>query len=230
MRSRLRQVALITDDLEREVSALRSGLDLRVGHVDDTMATWGLQHAVMPVGEEFLEVVAPSAVDSSARRYLDRSGPGGYLGVIQVDDLTAVEARLEDLAIRVAARFEEPSWRSVQLHPADLHGLFLTVDEADDFDLFPANGPLDPLEFRSSSTAGLTGMVVAAADPDPLLRLLSRLLDVAPKGSRLHLDHGTIQVVPGEGAARVVAVELAPLSGADPSWGDYCGISIRSST
>ncbi|HMC42059.1 MAG TPA: hypothetical protein VKI20_03535, partial [Acidimicrobiales bacterium] len=92
---RLRQVALVARRLEPVETALRRELGLGEPFRDPGVAEFGLENAVMSVGDTFLEVVAPVRPDTTAGRYLDRrGGDGGYMAIFQVGDLARVRRRL----------------------------------------------------------------------------------------------------------------------------------------
>ena len=57
---RLRQVALVAGDLDRNVGELCEVLGIDVAYNDPNMVVFGLVNAVMPVGDTFLEVVSPA--------------------------------------------------------------------------------------------------------------------------------------------------------------------------
>jgi hypothetical protein len=61
----------------------------------------------MPIGDTFIEVVAPVEEGTTAGRLLDkRGGDGGYMAIFQVDDIAAARANAERLGVRVVARFD----------------------------------------------------------------------------------------------------------------------------
>ena len=61
---------------------------LEVAHVDPSVGKWGLENSLLPVGNTFLEVVAPTQSHTAAERYLkQRNGNGGYMVITQYDDL-----------------------------------------------------------------------------------------------------------------------------------------------
>ena len=97
--SRLRQLALITDDLEGTLSLLSEALGgAPVVERDPGVAQFGLQYGLIPLGDCFLEVVAPlpEGADgaSPGARYLQRFGPSGYMVLLQVSSLRACEEQL----------------------------------------------------------------------------------------------------------------------------------------
>src|SRR2546429_1412054 len=109
MRVRLRQVALVAERLEPVERALRRELGLGEPFRDPGVAEFGLENAVMALGDTFLEVVSPVRPDTTAGRYLDRrGGDGGYMAIFQVEDLAGARSRLDDLGVRVVWQVDLP--------------------------------------------------------------------------------------------------------------------------
>src|SRR5579864_6494905 len=102
---RLRQIAFIAHALDPIAAQLGKVFDLKVGFRDPGVAYFGLNNIVMPVGGEFLEVVAPFRDDASGARYLTRrGGDAGYMVILQDEDALAHRARLEADGVRIIAR------------------------------------------------------------------------------------------------------------------------------
>jgi hypothetical protein len=74
---RLRQVVLVARDLERVVATLRARLGLGEPFRDPAVGSFGLENAVMALGDTFVEVVSPVKPDTAARRHLERRGGDG---------------------------------------------------------------------------------------------------------------------------------------------------------
>ena len=92
---RLRQIALVAHELDPVVTELSAELGVEVAFNDPGVDVFGLQNAVMPIGNQFLEVVAPIKEGTAAGRYLDRrKGDGGYMVILQCDEHAARKARL----------------------------------------------------------------------------------------------------------------------------------------
>ena len=84
---RIRQIALIARELAPVVDDIRDVFGLEVAYRDPQVAAFGLESAVFPVGNQFLEVVAPTREGTPGGRYLDRrNGDGGYMVICQCDD------------------------------------------------------------------------------------------------------------------------------------------------
>lgn len=126
---RLRQVALVTADLDPVVEALHAQLGLEVAHRDPAVAAFGLVNAVLPIGNQFLEVVSPTRDGTAAGRQLDRmGGDGGYMVICQTDDQSGYRERADSLGVRTAFEFEDDGYQGWQLHPGDTGGSFLEID------------------------------------------------------------------------------------------------------
>jgi len=127
---RMRQIALIARELAPVADEIRDVFGLEVAYRDPAVATFGLENAVFPVGNQFLEVVAPIREGTAGGRYLDRrGGDGGYMVILQCDDHAPRKRRVAELGIRKALEHDEPEFRIMQLHPRDTGGCLLEIDE-----------------------------------------------------------------------------------------------------
>jgi hypothetical protein len=81
---RLRQVALAVRALEPAVRDLRRVLALGEPFRDPGVGVFGLENAVLPLGDAFLEVLSPVKPDTTAGRWLDRrGGDAGYMAIFR---------------------------------------------------------------------------------------------------------------------------------------------------
>src|SRR5690349_10054635 len=84
MSIRLRQICLVANQLAPVIDDFREILGLEVCFVDKGVAVFGLENSLMPVGANFVEVVAPIRENTAAGRYLKRrNGDGGYMVICQ---------------------------------------------------------------------------------------------------------------------------------------------------
>src|SRR5204862_6851532 len=91
---RLRQVALVAADLEPVVGEWSAALGTGVVFRDPGVKESGLHNALWLLGDTFLEVVSPTRDGTTAGRYLERrDGDGGYMVIVQSDDLDGDRAR-----------------------------------------------------------------------------------------------------------------------------------------
>ena len=92
---RLRQIALAATDLGATTARTHPTCSA-IGEPfrDPGVAVFGLENAVFPIGETFLEVVSPVRDDATAKRWIaKRGGDAGYMVIVQCDDLADARAR-----------------------------------------------------------------------------------------------------------------------------------------
>ena len=204
---RLRQVALVARELDPVVNDLCAVLGIAVAFRDPDIKVFGLRNAVMPVGDTFLEVVSPSQPNTTAGRYLDRrGGDGGYMVILQCDDLGADRARVAALGIRVVWQADLPDIRGTHLHPRDTGGAILSLDWADPPASWKWAGPEWEQHIRTEVVSEITAVELQSDDPLALAQRWSQILNrpVARTGSgiiRIVLDQGAIRFV-GAGDGR----------------------------
>ena len=84
MKIQLRQICLVARELEPVIEDLTEVLGIQRCYVDPGVGQFGLENTLMPIGRNFLEVVAPIQEGTAGGRYLDRrSGDGGYMVITQ---------------------------------------------------------------------------------------------------------------------------------------------------
>jgi len=214
---RLRQVVIAARDLDKAVADLTAVLGIRVGFNDPGVAEFGLVNAVMPVGDTFLEVVSPVSPSAPARRFLDRrGGDGGYMVMIQTSDLDADRRRAAELGVRVAWQIDLDDIRGTHLHPADVGGAILSLDQPEPAPSWRWGGPKWKEAVRTEVTRAVTGVELAADDPEALAASWSRVLArpaerIAGDRFRIALDEGRLLFGRGDrpGPARIDAYEIA---------------------
>ena len=163
---RLRQVALVARDLEDVVAALCRQLALRVCFRDPGVAEFGLHNALMLIGDQFLEVVSPTQADTTAGRLLDRrGGDGGYMAIYEVDDLDARAKELAAQRARVVWSIDLPDIRTRHLHPRDVGGAIVSLDQPVPNGAWRWGGPDWRAHSDTSVVSAIAGVVIGAADP-----------------------------------------------------------------
>ncbi|HSL58707.1 MAG TPA: VOC family protein [Acidimicrobiales bacterium] len=206
---RLRQVATVAHDLDATVAALTAGLGVDVCFSDPAVGEFGLHNALMALGDTFLEVVSPTRPGTTAGRYLDRrGGDAGYMVLVQVDDVAAARARVEALGIRVVFVADGPGIHGIHLHPADIGGAIVSLDQADPPTSWGWAGPAWTGDVAEHPDGRLATVEIAAVDPDALTARWAAVLDRPATGHRIDLDDGAIVVVPavdatGEGVTAI---------------------------
>ena len=235
---RLRQICLVAPTLEPAVSELCRTLGLAVCYRDPNVAKYGLENAVMPVGNTFLEVVAPTRPDTAAGRYLiRRAGAGGYMVILDTDNIRPWINHVDAVGVRIAADLNyHGAYRGLQLHPRDTGGALLEINWTHGGWL---DGPYHPAGPNwHGRTPDLRGTAIVAAeiqadDPIALAARWSAILDrpIEPQANSptIRLDVGAIRFVPaadgrGEGLGGIdISTSNHPPGGTL----QVCGTRIR---
>ena len=198
---RLRQVVVVTRDLDGVASTLRSALSLPEPFVDPGVGEFGLENRVFAAGSDFVEVLTPIREGTAGGRHLERrGGDAGYMAIFQLDDLEAARARVAALGIRVVWQADLGDISGTHLHPADVPGAIVSLDWADPPESWHWAGP----RWRGGAPAdvvagGVTSLTVQAVDPDAMAARWAEVLDLAVLDSSLSLDSGqTIRFVRGD--------------------------------
>jgi hypothetical protein len=217
----IRQVALVAREIDPVVDDLRAVFGLAVPFNDPGVGVFGLRNAVFPVGDTFLEVVSPVQADASAARYLARrGGDGGYMAILQTDDLQRDRERLAALGIRIVWETTLPDIATIHLHPRDVGGAIVSLDEPRPPESWRWAGPGWEDKVRTKMVRRITGIDVQAAEPERLARRWGQALGNTPAlrngeifilaWARSHIRFLPIGDGRGEG---ILAVEIAA---ADP--------------
>ncbi|MDP6862307.1 MAG: hypothetical protein QGH80_01340 [Acidimicrobiales bacterium] len=185
MTLRLRQVAIVGDEYVETENALREVFGLDVAYRDPGnrpgreagVSIFGLKNFVMPIGNQFLELVTPltPGPTSAGGRYIERrGGPGGYMLLFQVtrSDYEIHRSYLERLGVRVVAGgdISETGSDAIHIHPKDLPGCLVELrwcenEERVDGDWWPVEK-----DWRDHSKTEVVEAIVGAEvqTPEPL--------------------------------------------------------------
>lgn len=201
---RLRQIALVAEKLAPVEQQLCGVLGIEVCYRDPGVAHFGLENALMPIGNQLLEVVAPIQENTAGGRYLDRrGGDGGYMVITQCDDHMPRRARVEALGVRLAHKFETPEFRNMQLHPKDTGATFFEIDEQRGENAHAPEGPWEPAGpdwQRAKKTDRVSGIVAAELqcdDPSSVAAKWAEIAELPVSGSNtIELENATLRFVP----------------------------------
>ena len=221
---RLRQVALVASDLDQVEADLVDRLAVKACAHDLGVERFGLRNVLFPVGDTLLEVVAPMEEGTAAGRYLQRrGGDGGYMVILQPDALESCRARIAEMDVRVVLEARMPGIVGVHLHPQDVGGAILSVDQTDDWTAWPWAGPSWRDHPQTGMVSGIMAVEIQAGDPAAMAKRWGEVLGRQTTETVVALDGGEIRFVPvldgrGEGLA---CVELRASRNADL---EICGV------
>jgi hypothetical protein len=193
---RLRQVVIAARDLDHTVEELCDHLGLTVCFNDPSVGEFGLHNALMTVGDQFIEVVSPVRDGTAAGRLLDRRKAQvcAYMVMFEVDDLDRRVASLSDAGVRVVWAGDLPGIRGRHLHPADVGGAIVSLDEAQPQGSWNWAGPAWRAHAENSVVSAIAGYALAVDDPAA----------VAARWEALDVKHGVRFI----GAHRLSEIEL----------------------
>ena len=225
---RLRQIALVTSDLRKVEREICNELGLEVCYRDPGLAQFGLRHGLYAIGDQLLEVVAPKQAETTAERFLDRrGGDGGYMVLLQTDDLTHHKARIEEAGIRVVhdGTLERAGAmiRGIHLHPKDVGGAILSVDQANPPESWLWAGPDWAYHSLDDVVTDIVGIDIQARDPDAMAQRWADAIGVSAANGTIELDDACIRFVP-DSDGRGDGLAAAELMAANR---DHAGRTLR---
>jgi catechol 2,3-dioxygenase-like lactoylglutathione lyase family enzyme len=195
---RLRQIALVARDLAAARADICAVLGLDYAYDDPGVGKYGLRNAVFPIGDTFLEVVSPKEPGTTAGRLLEkRGGDGGYMVILQVDDLAQALARVKNAAARIADQMDKDGAAFTHIHPKDIGGAILSLDRMVPKERWEWAGPHWQLHVRTDTSVKVVGAELQAKDPAQMAARWAQVLGRAAgedKGVwRIRLDDGEIR-------------------------------------
>ncbi|MFO8083476.1 MAG: hypothetical protein R6U27_04050, partial [Desulfobacterales bacterium] len=122
----IRQICLVAHTLAPVIEEFHTVFGIKNCYSDPQVAYFGLENALLPVGNDFIEIVSPIKENTAAGRYLERrKGNGGYM-ILHQSDSEKIQAsslrRAKKMGIRVAFEMTIETYHLIQLHPADTGG------------------------------------------------------------------------------------------------------------
>ncbi|WP_374569876.1 VOC family protein [Phenylobacterium sp.] len=198
---RLRQIALVGQNLDAAVDDIKTVLGLDYAYDDPGVGKFGLKNAVFPVGDTFLEVVCPKQPGTTAGRLLEkRGGDGGYMVILQVDDIAEARARVAQAGARVVEQADFDGVSMSHVHPKDIGGAILSVDWMNPKERWEWGGPVWRDNARTDVSTGVVGAELQGEDPDRMSARWSQVLGVprekAGQGWRIPLEGGELRFAP----------------------------------
>ncbi len=181
---RLRQICLVSSKLEKTVNDIRAVFGLDVCYQDPSVEKYGLKNTLLPIGSNFLEIVAPFRDGTTAERFLKkRGGDGGYMVILECDDVVKRERRMQELDVRIINKLKYPSFQSIQMHPRDTGAAI--IETGTDSRSGERPGPWHPAgdnwetAVRTDVVSALVAVEMQSDDPRTLANRWSEVLDVA---------------------------------------------------
>lgn len=204
---RLRQIALVAPELEPAVDELRALFGIEVCFRDPGVAHFGLVNALLPLGNQLVEIVAPTREGTAGGRYLERrGGAGGYMVITQCDDHAPRRKRIEQLGVRIVNEFETHEFRNMQMHPKDTGGSFFEIDQQLGEGALDLDGPWEPAggadwkkAKHTERVARISAAEIQADDPNKVAARWGEIAELPVRSGKfptIELDNATLRFVP----------------------------------
>ena len=198
----LRQLVMVSSLRDPIVDSLCKLFDIKVSFNDPGVGHFGLENAVLPVGTDFLEVVSPVEKNTTAARYLDRrSGDGGYMVIIQVDDFSDVQNNVKENNVTVVWESEHPEARAMHLHPKEMGGAILSLDWMNPKESWKWAGPNWKQFVNTSTINRFVGVEIQSDNPEAMKIKWQSVLRVHEnkiRDNEIKLDNTWIRFVEDE--------------------------------
>lgn len=191
---RLRQVVLAAWKRDPVAEQLEEQIGFKDGYNDPNVIAFGLENVVYSTGDTFVEIVSPVQENTAAGRSLDKHGEGGYMAIFQVPDISSVRRRVSEMDIRVVWHAELDDITAMHLHPKDIGGAIVSIDQPEPPQSWRWAGPRWIGADVPQQPGGVRGMTVRDRDPLSLAGRWGQVLGVAVQpdddGAALVLDEG----------------------------------------
>jgi methylmalonyl-CoA/ethylmalonyl-CoA epimerase len=97
---RIDHIGVAVDDLERAIELYRDRLGMPLQH-RETVEQFGVEAALLGVGEGHVELLCPTSAESAVGRFLERDGPGLHHVAYQTDDIEAALEAVRSAGLRL---------------------------------------------------------------------------------------------------------------------------------
>lgn len=173
----LRQVALITRDLEESLRFWSAAFGIEACYRDD-LSDFGLSNVLLPIGDQFLELLQVEDAGSSGARFLARHGEGLYMVIFDGSEIPALAERVAEREIPIVHRINRPGWQGIHLHPKALNGVLISVEDGFEPGRWPAAGEDWRPHVRTDVIGGVRGAGLLTDDAERDFAAWSALFDL----------------------------------------------------
>ena len=130
--AKIEHVAIAVSDLDAAIEHYHQVWGAEVEH-RETVLDQGVDEAMLPVGESYLQLLGATSPDTTVGRFLAKQGEGLHHIAFEVEDLSATLAQLKARGVRLID--EEPRLGSrghlvAFVHPRANHGLLVELIQA----------------------------------------------------------------------------------------------------
>ena len=220
---RIRQIVFAAADLQRSSDLIAKLFGLSAPYADPGVAEFGIANAVFCFGDQFIEVISPTRpnpADTACGRHLQRHGDSGYMLILQTADLDADRTRFAASGVRSVWQSDHDDIRATHLHPKDIGGAIVSVDQPQPPASWRWGGPDWRVQHGSAGQQRIRGIQLHSAQPQTLALGWSKVLGLAEPvadsdGWRLAMTDGFAEFMPNNSANAAEGIAGFTLAVAD---------------
>jgi methylmalonyl-CoA/ethylmalonyl-CoA epimerase len=129
MFTRVDHIGVAVEDLDASLELYERDYGMKLVH-RETVTEQGVEAVLLDVGENHIELLAPTGPDTPVGKFLAKKGPGMHHVAYQVEDIEATLAALKAAGLRLIDETPRTGIRDSRvafLHPATAGGLLTEI-------------------------------------------------------------------------------------------------------
>ena len=131
MFDRIDHIGVAVEDLDAAIGLYERSYEMELVH-REVVAEQGVEAVLLEVGENHVELLAPTGADTPVGKFLAKRGPGLHHVAYQVSDIDGTLQRLRDAGLRLIDETPRVGIRRSRvafLHPASTGGVLTELVE-----------------------------------------------------------------------------------------------------
>ncbi len=129
MLNKVEHIALAVADLDAAIAHYESVWNVKVEH-RERVEDQGVEEAMLPVGDTYVQLLAPTGPETTVGRFIERRGEGLHHIAYEVEDLHATLDALRERGVRLIDEQPRRGGRGHMVafvHPSSNHGLLVEL-------------------------------------------------------------------------------------------------------
>jgi methylmalonyl-CoA/ethylmalonyl-CoA epimerase len=127
--NRIDHIGVAVEDLDASLALYERDYAMTLVH-RETVTQQGVEAVLLDVGENHIELLAPTGPDTPVGKFLAKKGPGMHHVAYQVDDIESALASLRESGLRLIDETPRTGIRNSRvafLHPSTAGGLLTEI-------------------------------------------------------------------------------------------------------
>lgn len=129
MFNRVDHIGVAVEDIDASLELYERDYGMTLVH-RETVAEQGVEAVLLDVGENHIELLAPTGPDTPVGKFIAKKGPGMHHVAYQVDDIEATLAALKEAGLKLIDETPRTGIRNSRvafLHPKTAGGLLTEI-------------------------------------------------------------------------------------------------------